>query len=411
MNGIWDKENNRDISNKVLLFLISPFFSLVYSLRSLNRKSSFWVIFGFCVFWGLAFTVGTERYENSGDGITYRAMFERYRTVSVDEFMFDLKEYLKFDEGAKDFYADTVSFLVSRVTGNYHVLFMVYAIIFAFFQLKCLKFFISANKYKTLTFYVFCLLAMFTLNQIFNINGVRFWTAAWIAVYSVLQIFYNGKNSYLVLLAFTPFVHGSYFLFVFAVVIALLTKGLKKVWTVLFVLSFAFSTIAVDVFNTAVNYLPTFMVNQAEAYLDAWTISEVNNRVGTGFWVVGKVFASLEKIYMNLLVLLLIINRNRLEGSKSDNLLGALLVMISMANFTMPVPSVGVRFIRLTFPLIALLFLQNMPEKKYRYLIIAFPFIFIFTFYYLVLNYLEVVGPTFFISSPIYIIIKDLLLV
>lgn len=408
MTRVWEKENGKDLGAKILLFLVSPFFSLLYSIRNLNRKSSFGVIFSFCLVFGLAFTVGNERYENSGDGVAYRILFEQYRNTSSYVFLNDLRDYFKFDEGSKDFYADTVSFLVSRITDNYHILFLVYAFVFAFFQLKSLRFFAVACKQRRMSLFILCLLALFIFNQIFNINGVRFWTATWIAVYSVLQVFYNNKNSYLLLAAVTPFVHGSFFLFLLVIVVALLSRYYKLLWSVLFVLSFAFSTVAVDVFNVVLDYLPSFMSNQAAAYLDEWTIAEYNNQVGTGFWIVGKVFNSLEKVYINVLVLVMIVNRHLINDKHADALFAFLLVLVSMANFTMPIPSVGTRFLRVCFPLIALLFVQYMPERRYRVLVYLFPCIFVFSFYYMALNYFEVVGPSFFVRSPLLVLINSL---
>lgn len=404
----WEKENKQDVATKVILFLISPFFSLLYSFRTLNRKSSFWVIFGFCVFFGLAFTVGLDRFEGSGDGITYRALFEQYKSVSVSEYMQTLSEYLEFDAGSKDFYADTVSFLVSRITGNYHILFMIYAIVFSYFQLKSLRFFVQENCQKQITLYVFCLFALFTFNQIFNINGVRFWTAAWIAVYSVLQIFYNGNKRYLLLVAFTPFVHGSYFMFLVVVLLALFTSKFKKSWIILYVLSFVFSTISVEVFNMTMDYLPDFMAGQAAAYLDEWTIAERENSVGTGFWIVGKAFGVMSRIYINVLILVLAINKKIDYNEDSKKLLGFILILGSMANFTMPIPSVGGRFMCLLFPLIAVMFIHNMLEKKYNKLIYCFPVLYFFSFHQLFLNYLNVVSIGFFFSSPIVILINSL---
>lgn len=404
----WEKENNQDVAAKIILFLISPFFSLLYSFRTLNRKSSFWVIFGFCVFFGLAFTVGLDRFEGSGDGITYRALFELYKSVSVSEYMQTLSEYFEFDEGAKDFYADTVSFLVSRITGNYHILFMVYAIVFSFFQLKSLRFFVSNDKCKRLSLYVFFLFLLFMMNQIFNINGVRFWTAAWIAVYSSLQMFYNGNKRYLFLAALTPFVHGSFFLFLIVVVIALFAGNWKKALLVVFVLSFAFSTLAVDLFNMTLDYLPAFMTNLASAYLDESNIIESQNQVGTGFWWLGKVFGSLSRAYINLLVILLAINKTNDYDKNAIKLLGLILILGSMANFTMPIPSVGRRFFSMLYPFIAIMFIRYMPENKYNKLIYLFPILFIFSFHQLLLSYFEVVGVGFFFSSPFIILYKSL---
>ena len=362
------------------------------------------MFFGFCICYGLAFTVGTEWFEGAGDGVRYRVLFEQYRNVPWSFYLKDLRDYLQFDEGAKDFYADTISFLVSRITSNYHVLFMVYAIIFSYFQLKCLRFFVTNNKTNRLTLYVFCLLLLFLSNHIFNINGVRFWTAAWIALYSVLQVFYNGNKKYLLLALFTPFVHGSYFLFLFFMFLCLITKKYKKAWFIIYILSFAFSTIAVDVFNFALDYLPSFMAKQASAYLDEWNIEARNARVGTGFWAIAKFLGSVEKVYINILLILLVINRNLIDEKHSDDLLSFLVVLCAMCNFAMPIPSVGVRFIRLTFPIIALLYMKKMPEKRFTGLLMLFPVIFVFDFYYMFLHYMSSVGIKFFISSPLYLL-------
>lgn len=46
----WQKENNHDIILKLVLFLISPFFAFVYSLRTMRTRSSYVVYFLFAIF-------------------------------------------------------------------------------------------------------------------------------------------------------------------------------------------------------------------------------------------------------------------------------------------------------------------------------------------------------------------------
>lgn len=117
----WQKENDTDKAIKVILFIISPFIAFLYSLRTIKTKSSYTVFFLFCVFFGLSFSVSLGKSEeNRADGASYREKFELYKYVSDSEFYKRFNEYLSFEEGAKDYYFDTVAFYVSRVTDNYH---------------------------------------------------------------------------------------------------------------------------------------------------------------------------------------------------------------------------------------------------------------------------------------------------
>lgn len=118
----WPKENNTDKALKIILFLISPFIAFLYSLRTIKTKSSYVVFFLFCVFFGLSFSVSAGKdEENKSDGASYREKFELYKYVSDSEFYKRFNEYFTFEEGAKDYYFDTVAFYVSRVTDNYHI--------------------------------------------------------------------------------------------------------------------------------------------------------------------------------------------------------------------------------------------------------------------------------------------------
>src|SRR5690606_38353493 len=135
-------------------------------------KSSYIVFFFFALFFGLSFTVVEER---GYDSSHYKNEFENYRFVNAYTFEQDFENFLTFNDGKKDYYFDTVAFYVSRITDNYHFMFMIFAAIFAFFALKSFKFFTSEENFS---FSVACLILayLFMYNQIFNINGVRMWT-------------------------------------------------------------------------------------------------------------------------------------------------------------------------------------------------------------------------------------------
>ena len=99
-----------------------------------------------------------------------------------------------------------------------------------------------------------------------------------------------------------------------------------------------------------------------------------------------------------------VVNRNLIDEKRSNDLLSFLVVLCAMSNFAMPIPSVGVRFIRLAFPIIALLYMKKMPEKRFGGLLLLFPAIFVFDIYYTIMHYMSSVGIKFFISSPLYLL-------
>ena len=144
----WAPETKHKMATKVVLFLISPFLGVISALNSLNTKSSHKIIFWFCVSFGIAFTVTNVRTEGSIDGISYRLEFEESQDITYDTYQSDFDEYLKFDDGHQDFYSASLAFGVSRFSSNYHVFFLFAALIFAFFQLRTLRFFTSNDNFS-----------------------------------------------------------------------------------------------------------------------------------------------------------------------------------------------------------------------------------------------------------------------
>lgn len=405
---LFNTESKRQKAFKLLLFLISPFISFLYSLRSVNTKSTYAVIFSFCVCFGMAFTISNYRTEGSIDGISYRIWFEEFSNVSSQEFVQDFKDYLTFNGNNQDFYFDTLAFAVSRFTDNYHWFFMVAAMVFAFFQLKTLRFFSSHHNFNNT---LFCLILMFLFiwNQIFNINGLRFWTAAWIAVYSVFQVYGNDKKSYLLLAFLTPFVHGSYYLFLLVVLLSLFTRKLEKVWIVLFLTSFFASSFVIEFIQNSSFSLPMIFADKVDYYTDSFYIQKLKES-GTGFWWLEKSSSYLCRFYVNMMVLVLVFfnKEKRNLGKTTYDLYLFLLVWMTFCNLFMGVPSVGSRFFELSFPFVAFLWLSYFPTK-YTFIVYLLPIVWIYKIFMECIYYLQVLDWSFFVSSPLILVVKYLL--
>ena len=111
----WLKERNDDKAVKLILFVISPFLSFVYSLRRINTRSSYVVFFLFAIFFGISFTTQPH---HTMDSVRYIARFNGYVFYSLNDFLNEFNLFLTFEEGSKDFYFNTVAFLVSRYSSG-----------------------------------------------------------------------------------------------------------------------------------------------------------------------------------------------------------------------------------------------------------------------------------------------------
>ena len=247
------------------------------------------------------------------------------------------------------------------------------------------------------------------INQIFNINGMRFWTAAWIAVYAIFQIFKNNNKKYFLLALTTPFFHGAYWIYLVVIIIAYFFKKYSKLWVVLFFISFLVSNISIDFIYSLTDKLPPFLADMALSYTDPEYVELRRASLASSRFA--KIFNFLVRFYLNLMVYLFIRNSKTINNNpKTQNLFSFLLVWMTFVNFTMPVPSLGGRFMTLSYPLIAYIWLVNFKGKKYTKILYAMPFVLLFSFYTQLQYYNMVLDPVFYISSPFYLIYKYLLM-
>lgn len=399
----WEAETKRDIGTKVALFLISPFFAFLYSLGTLKRRSSYIIIFLFSVCFGIAFTVDNFIDGIALDGVSYRIDFERMTTATQSDYMEGLRDFLSLDGETKDYYFDTVAFFLSRITGNYHVLFMLFAAVFAYFQLKTLRFLTLQDNYNNST-PALILVSLFLIIGIFNINGVRMWTGAWVGLYAMFQIFVNRRKRYTLLILTTPFFHGSYAILVIMVAFGMLMSQYKKPLIVLFICSFFVSVFASSIINGLYEYLPIQFRVMADNYA---TEESIANRSAAA-WRTGRIFGFLEHLYWCFLVVVLSIKRGSIS-KEADKMFGMLLVLGSFVNIFFGVPSVGVRFQLLLYPLLAYVWLNTFGTIKYNALVYLCPIVFTFYLFINLRYYGKVLDESFFISNPLILVYKYLM--
>lgn len=407
----WLKENNQDLGIKIILFLLSPFFSLIYSLKKVNTKSSYILFFLFAVLFGLCFITADGRNEEyTGDATVYRQLFELFKYDNLSDLRDNFNETISMNnERNKDIYLYSMIYLASRFSYNYHVFFMLLAVVFAFFMLKSMKFLTEEDSFTNTFTSIFILFMFIFMNGIYNINGCRFWTASWITIYAIFQIFRNNHLKYLLLIAITPLIHYSYWFIIIVLLVILLTKSFNNFWKVIFFISFFISSFAIEFVVDLSNYLPSSLQFLIERYT---TEEAIESMYKTNLYqVIRRWFKLFFNIYINYIVYLFMKNeRLILSNNKTKNIYRFLLIYMTIVNSVMLIPSLGVRFQILSLPFIAYLWIVVFEsQRKYRKVLLFFPIVSLMYMYERLVGYVfHSVDFSFYYTSPIIQIIRYL---
>lgn len=408
MQGFKDT-TDKNLILKVFLFLVSPFVSFLVSLKDISSKSSYIIFICFCLLFGLNFNVTDDRSSDYNlDGSYYRALFERDYVNYGTNFHERLENYLSFSEvTSTDIYADFISFIVSRFTGNYHLLFFVYALVFTFFMAKSLKYLLKSPNYKNGSIVCFLLFLLFIVNDIFNINGVRFWTAAWVAVYALLKYYVDKKKWPLLLILSTPLIHASFVFFVIISAVAIIFNKFASNLRYLLLFSIIVSPLMlVAIQSLDISGMPVFFSRYFELYASDEAVSAFSaKRTSTIYYIISTLFSVASLVYINILVL--IITKSAKNSSVFCGFSNYLIIFIIFCNLSTIIPSVGTRFIVLSYPIIAFLWLNLKGIREDSIWIKLFPLFFFMTLRSKLLLYTEVLDGDFYYMNLISLIIKN----
>lgn len=365
----------KTLGYKLLFFFIYPFGAFLQSLFDIKNKNSRIIIYLWFVLFGLAFTAENP----AADSFRYVQDFKVEKNLDKWQYREIIKEYFTFDSNTKDLYTTTVNYFIGKYTDNYHYTFLIYSIVFGFFYVLCMRYVLHPKIRNKWVFYSIFLILFCFSNPIVNINGVRFWTAAWIAVFCMFKIFVDNDKRYLFLAGLTPLIHGGYFLFLMVLLIALLVNKCTKILMVGFCVSIFFSVTAfMSVAEAFIDSFPKFVQNMFLSY------SEHEFNVLTSHY--SSILNNIPNYYIILLILLIIneYRKRRLVLTPSSTvLLGVILLWFSFVNFTSAFPSVGIRFRQLGLPLLAFFWLQNYENlRKYNKVILLLPIVYSYKILY-----------------------------
>lgn len=249
---------------------ILPFLGLVMSLFFYKRKWSKHLFVLFCTYFGYTFIIPSSKLLDS----PYDSEF--YATVLVDyyntqiSFNIFLNGLFTIETSQTDLYQPFVTWFVSRFTDNYNVLFAIFGLIFGLFYSRILWFILDRLNYKITGFALTLLLMIMLINPIWNINGVRMWTAMEVYIYGVILFFFQNKKKGMLFMFLSILFHLSFLIpFVFFLLFWLIPNGKRTVLFYLYLGTLFITNLPISFLNEISLFFPDFIGNRMAAYTNA----------------------------------------------------------------------------------------------------------------------------------------------
>jgi len=247
-----------------IVFLIWPFGTLIKSfswIRTNEAKNLFWL---FCIYFGFTFIVEGNYYTDSVMSVIQ--LQEMHASgISINELAVTFYES---ESGEIDIVHKLVTFLVSRFTSNYRILFAVFGLIFGYFYSRNIWILIRKSDTHLTIFPAILLMSFIMVNGIWNINIFRFYTAAQIFIYGIFAYFLEGKKYKLLFAAIAVLMHWSFLIPLTILFLYFLLRNHSRIYFVLFVLSFFISALNMDIIRFWFEgYAPAIIQETRSGYL------------------------------------------------------------------------------------------------------------------------------------------------
>lgn len=196
------------IRSYILTFLF-PILGLFYSFSNWTQKHAKNVFWMFCAYTGLILIYqpnGTVLGEGSDSGRYIMDLISMHN--NVHSFAEISNQF--YDGNTIDIFSSILIFAVSRFTDNGHIFFLVLAIIYGYFYSRNIWYVLNKlpkNFNKTIWILIsFLVLAC----PIWNINGVRMWTAAQVFAYGAIPYLIDSSKKRLLWCPITIMIHHSF---------------------------------------------------------------------------------------------------------------------------------------------------------------------------------------------------------
>lgn len=347
-------------------YFLFPFFALIESVknfRSPSAKNLFWF---FCAFYGLVHIYMPDGvYEGGGaDSVRYALTLEHMYNSNLT--WSELKNtFYDGSNSGTDIYQPIVTFIVSRFTGNAHVLFCVFAIVFGFFYSRNIWLLIETCTGK-IGFYLGVFIISFALlTPIWQINGVRMWTALQVFLYGLIPYMLNNDKKKLYWCYCSILFHFSFLFPALLLLLFLFVPYKRNIFMVVFIISFFVSQLDLEFVKSILYRLG---LSAFENKFDLYTTDYVYDKVIAGQQAVSwhtKLAKNLGNYMYQVSIFISYIGLKHINGSDERKFLVNRLfcfaaLFYTFANVASSIPSGG-RFLVLAQMLTSILVIYILP--------------------------------------------------
>jgi hypothetical protein len=355
--------SSTDSKYYLILFMLWPFLAFLTAVSNYSRKESKRVVYIFLIYFGLTFVIRTQGY---ADAAGYASQLKINSLLPFSDF-FKIVSGIYSNETSVDIVEPLISFIVSRFTSDYRILFAVYAAMFGFFYLKSIN--LLYNRYQeNPTWNAFIYMAFFTMIiPITSINGVRMWTASWIFFLGAYHAVLFREPKYLLVALSASLVHFS-FLSANAILIIYYFAGNRNfIYLPIALASFIVPHFIAPFLQTISIMLGGGLQHRFEGYTSEENVLIRQSAYETASWFI-KIGNNLVLYYYLIAIIFIQIRYRKLMNDKPErNLFSFLILFLAFVNFGMSIPSFGSRF-QIVFFLFATLyvylFFLKMPKVK-----------------------------------------------
>lgn len=261
----YQREFDNKFVNWVYLFLIWPFGAMLGAFVNFRAKQAKTAVWFFCVFFGFVFVYASPT-DGGADSARYAS-----ELIEMHEnwYNFDYFKSMFYSEGGYvDIYQPLVTWIVAFFTGNPRWLFTAFAAVFGYFYTRNLWMIfsrISFFKRVDLVLAAF-MIALALINPIWNINGVRMWTAAHVFLFGMLRYILDKDRKGSIWIFSSVLFHFSFFLPIVIFLVYLLVPKKPTIWILFFFLASFIRELNLEAVRNALSFLPDFLQSRVEGY-------------------------------------------------------------------------------------------------------------------------------------------------
>lgn len=335
-----------------LLFLVWPFFSLVYSLinyRASYAKNILWL---FITFFGFTFVIASE----GVDANFYRDRLIEYHSLDIGLFSF-IELVADGVYGRGDYGQPVLTYIISRFTDDYRVLFAFFGLVMGYFYSRNIWYLLEKAG-KPIKQYAWPFIIFFAfIIPFWQINGVRFWIAAHMFAFGAFRVLIDKRWRYLLVAAGSVLVHIG-FAFAVALLLGFILLGNRKI---IFISFFLVSIFLVNLDIPTIIELVPKPNESLNSRIDSYSNKDFVKKMAT-FHEGEKWFVEWKKKGINYLAYILIgifilFYRKKIKDFKLESLFYFGMLMISISSVLDIIPSMGRFFLVSHFFIFSFVFL------------------------------------------------------